>query len=131
MGNSISEQAAGSGSAQPAMSTQEEQQTSSPAPPLQDEDQLSMLERRAADAERKLESLEKRVESLGGVSKDVAAGTGSDLSATYVAELKGLRDILVEAEREQKALVERATALEKANAKLEYQVLHLKRSLQA
>jgi chromosome segregation ATPase len=119
MGNRMSEEASD------AMA-EEKQQTIDAS--KQQEEIISNLEKRAIDAERKLDSLEKRVESLSGTANE---GNQSGLTARYVAELKGLRGTLVEATREHEALVEHVAELEKAKAKLEYQILHLKRSLQS
>ena len=121
MGNQISDQTSGG---VPPPSVPEQKQQTSNATESQNE-LISKLELRAMEAERTLELLEKRVESLSSV------GDESGLAARYVAELKGLRGTLVEAQREHEALVENVATLETANAKLKYQILHLKRSLQS
>lgn len=120
MGNQISEESSGA--------LPKEKQQTVDATSKEHGELVSKLEKRAIDAERKLDSLEKRVESLSGMPN---VGDQSGLTARYVAELKGLRGTLVEATREHEALVEHVVELEKAKARLEYQILHLKRSLQS
>lgn len=126
MGNQISEEASGTGISPTSAVPEPKQQTSNAG--QTEVNSISNLEKIAVDAERKLESLEKRVESLGGMS---VGGNEAALTARYVEELKGLRQTLVEAEQEHQSLVEHVAELEKAKSKLEYQVLHLKRSLQS
>ena len=88
---------------------------------------LKTLEEKAALIDQKLAEYEKRVAN----APDAGVGESSKvLSARYIAELKELRKVLVDAEKEQNSLLEKVTELETAKSKLEYQVKHLKKALQ-
>lgn len=91
-----------------------------------DEQLLKTLEEKAALIDQKLAEYEKRVVN----APDTSSESSKVLSARYISELKELRKVLVDAEKEQNSLLERITELETAKSKLEYQVKHLKRALQ-
>lgn len=91
-----------------------------------DEQLLKTLEEKAALIDQKLAEYEKRVVN----APDTSSESSKVLSARYISELKELRKVLVDAEREQNSLIDRVTDLETTKSKLEYQVKHLKRALQ-
>lgn len=101
---------------------------------------MEAYEARAAEAERRLDALEKRLEEGGGAQDGAGQGgamSGEKLSAVLTT-LYNIRQTLgkethkqMMAERERIKLEETMSKLSEENAKLQYQVLHLKRNLQA
>mmetsp|Transcript_1812 Transcript_1812/g.4618 ORF Transcript_1812/g.4618 Transcript_1812/m.4618 type:complete len:88 (+) Transcript_1812:26-289(+) len=78
---------------------------------------LASFEERAALSEARLAILESKL----------AGGQGGGSAASH-ADLQALRATLVEARKEAAQAAAREQALEEENAKLKYQIVHLKRA---
>lgn len=96
---------------------------------------VERLETRADEMATRIAALEiclkEVVPAVPGPVADVSAAgdlSTAQLTAAYVSELESLRAVLVAAEREHQELVAKVSALEAANVKLAYQVVHLKRN---
>jgi hypothetical protein len=92
--------------------------------------QVETLENRARAMEERIAELEKATTTPGPVAAvPPAAGSASAQStAAHEMEVQRLRDALAAAEGGNQEMVAKVHALEEANSKLAYQVMHLKRN---
>lgn len=91
---------------------------------------VETLENRAKAMEERIAELEKATTTPGPVAAvPPAAGSASAQStAAHEMEVQRLRDALAAAEGGHQEMVAKVHALEEANSKLAYQVMHLKRN---
>lgn len=91
---------------------------------------VETLENRAKAMEERIAELEKATTTPGPVAAvPPAAGSASAQStAAHEMEVQRLRDTLAAAEGGHQEMVAKVHALEEANSKLAYQVMHLKRN---